>query len=169
MQKTKWALARFIFLILAAGTVFTGGLLGYLLCPLYSWYFFNDINFWKYHQYLPRLVSAFWRQAGEWFRNPQYRRMFAIPWASSPMNNPDSSLVRVSGLWRDNAEGCGECVKCCAKIACPLHDINQKRCKSYGSFFWRYFNCGRYPANVKQINYYECEKWETCNFVSESE
>jgi len=30
---------------------------------------------------------------------------------------------------------------------------------SYDSFYWRYFNCGRYPAAQNQIDYYECPKW----------
>ena len=29
----------------------------------------------------------------------------------------------------------------------------------YDSFYWRYFNCGRYPANQEEIDWYECPKW----------
>jgi len=47
--------------------------------------------------------------------------------------------------------------------------MKQNQCKSYGSFFWRYFNCGRYPENTKQIHYYECKKWERYNCLSENE
>lgn len=169
MQKMKWVSARFIFLTAAIGVACTGGLLGYLLCPLYSWYFFNDINFSRYHQYLPRLVSAFWKQVGELFSNQDYRAMFFIPWTLPPMNNPDPSLVRISGLWQNNDQGCGDCVNCCTERDCPLHDIEQNRCKSYGSFFWRYFNCGRYPQNLKQISFYECKKWELYNSCNESD
>lgn len=166
MQRIKWALVRFIFLSLAFCVAFTGGIFGYLLGPLYSWYFFNDLNFLKYHQYLPRLVSAFWKQIVELFSNPDYRAMFFIPWISPPMNCPDFSLVRISDSWKNNEKGCGECVTCCTERNCPLLDIEQNLCKSYGSFFWRYFNCGRYPQNAKQINYYKCKKWESCNYLS---
>ena len=101
MHKFKWGSARFIFLSMVIGTVLTGGLLGYLFYPLYSWYFFNDIKL-KYHKYLPRLVSAFWNQVGELFRNPDYRAMFFIPWILPPMNGPDYSLVCISSLWQNN-------------------------------------------------------------------
>lgn len=42
-------------------------------------------------------------------------------------------------------------------------DTERNRCRSYGSFFWRYFNCGRYPENSEQIRFYECNKWEVIN------
>lgn len=168
MQKWKWFSARLFFLSAAVCTACTGGILGYLLGPLYSWYFFNDLNFLKYHQYLPRLVSAFWRQIGEWVQNPRYREMFFIPWTSAPMNCPDMSIVQISGLWQNSDKGCGACDHCCIKRACPLHDMTHNRCRSYGSFFWRYFNCGRYPENIRQIRFYDCKKWVVNNGVNES-
>ncbi len=27
------------------------------------------------------------------------------------------------------------------------------------SFFWRYFNCGRFPSQQSEIDYYGCPKW----------
>jgi hypothetical protein len=30
---------------------------------------------------------------------------------------------------------------------------------SYNSFYWRYFNCGRYPTSQQEIDLYECPKW----------
>ena len=163
MEKAKWFLARFIFSTAAVSTALSGGLLGYVLCPLFSWYFFNDLNFFKYHQYIIRLVFAFWRQVGELISIPDYRHMFVIPWTSPPINAPDPKFVRISVSWPNKDKGCGPCVNCCTRRACPLHDFEQKKCKSYGSFFWRYFNCGRYPENIRQIRYYECKKWEIYN------
>jgi len=169
MQRIKWTSARFVFLTMTIGVVFTGGLLGYFFYPLYSWYFFSDINFLKYRQYLPRLVSAFWRQIGELLSNPDYREMFFIPWTLPPLNNPDISLVRTRSTWPRDDKGCGDCINCCTRRSCPLHDIEQNICKSYGSFFWRYFNCGRYPQNEKQISFYECKKWELYNRFNEND
>ena len=160
MQRAKWFMARFVFSTAAIGTALSGGLLGYILCPLFSWYFFKDLNFTKYHQYITRLVLAFWRQIITLLNNPDYRKMFDIPWTAPPINAPDSKLVHISALWQHSGIGCGLCNNCCTGRACPLHDVQQNRCKSYGSFFWRYFNCGRYPENTKQIRYYECKKWE---------
>ncbi|KQC09292.1 MAG: hypothetical protein APR62_02760 [Smithella sp. SDB] len=168
MKKIKWASARLIFVTAAIGVAFTGGILGYFLYPLYSWYFFNDIKL-RYHKYLPRLISAFWNQVCELLRNPDYRAMFLIPWTMPPMNGPDLSLVRTGSTWPDNDRGCGNCVNCCLKRNCPLHDIKRNRCRSYGSFFWRYFNCGRYPQNAKQIQFYDCKKWEIFNCLNEND
>jgi hypothetical protein len=33
-------------------------------------------------------------------------------------------------------------------------------CRGYDSFFWRYFNCGRYPTEQREIEYYLCNKWQ---------
>jgi hypothetical protein len=95
-------------------------------------------------------------------RNPQYRGMFAIPLTAPPMMGPDLSRARVRADWNHSESGCNGCVECCIRRACPLLDREKNQCRSYGSFFWRYFNCGRYPENNEQIRYYDCPKWE-CN------
>ncbi len=56
--------------------------------------------------------------------------------------------------------GCNGCIQCCTRRSCPLLDTERNLCRSYGSFFWRYFNCGRYPENTAQIRHYDCPKWE---------
>jgi len=160
MQKAKWAAARMAFLIAVSAGAATGGALVCLLGPLYSWYFFKDLSFWKYLRYLSPMVIAYWKLGFELTRSPAYRGMFAIPLTAPPMTGPDLSLVRVSASWREDGGACNGCDQCCTWRCCPLLDTERKLCKSYGSFFWRYFNCGRYPENIKQIRFYECPKWE---------
>ena len=160
VQKAKWATARIVFMSAAFASAATGNVLGYLLGPLYSWYFFNDLNFLKYRRYFFPMTVCAWRLLTEWTRNPGYRGMFAIPLTSKPMAAPDLSRVRVRAAWPENDGGCNGCIQCCIRRSCPLLDTERNLCKSYGSFFWRYFNCGRYPENITQIRYYECPKWE---------
>jgi len=159
-QKAKWAVARIVFILFALGGAISGNLLTYLLGPLYSWYFFNDFHFLKYHRYsFPVTVSA-WRLLKEWIHNPAYRSMFAIPLTAPPMIGPDRSRVRVRDSWHEQDGACNGCTRCCTMRHCPMLDTERNRCRSYGSFFWRYFNCGRYPENSEQIRFYECNKWE---------
>ena len=161
--KAKWAAARGCFLVVAAFGLATGGLGGYVLGPLYTWYMFNDFRFLRYHRLYVPIAVAFWRLAFEWARNPQYRGMFAIPLTAPPMMGPDLSRARVRADWNHLENGCNGCVECCIRRACPLLDLEKNQCRSYGSFFWRYFNCGRYPENNEQIRYYDCPKWECDN------
>jgi hypothetical protein len=64
----------------------------------------------------------------------------------------------ISPAW-ENGESCADCGKCCKKIQCPLQEETYNRCMGYDSFYWRYFNCGRYPAGQGDIDRYECPKW----------
>jgi hypothetical protein len=160
VQKAKWAAARIVFMVAALASTASGNVLAYLLGPLYSWYFFNDLNFIKYRRYFSPMAVCAWRLLTEWLRNPAYRCMFAIPLTSPPVTGPDRSRVRVRAAWTETDGACNGCIQCCVRRACPLLDTDRNRCRSYGSFFWRYFNCGRYPENVEQIRYYECPKWE---------
>ena len=50
---------------------------------------------------------------------------------------------------------------CCKPggAVCPLLDSEQQRCLGYNSFYWRYFNCGRYPSFAEEVHYYDCRKW----------
>ncbi|MGE5839050.1 MAG: hypothetical protein ACM34H_03890, partial [Deltaproteobacteria bacterium] len=75
-----------------------------------------------------------------------------------PMSKPDLSLVAINPVW-ENGEACADCGKCCKKIRCPLQEKTHSQCMGYDSFYWRYFNCGRYPSNQGDIDRYECPKW----------
>lgn len=160
VRKAKWATARIVFMLAAFASVASVNVLGYLLAPLYTWYFFNDLKFMKYRRYFFPMAVCAWRLLAEWIRNPAYRGMFALPLTAPPATGPDLSLVRVRAAWAKTDGACNGCIQCCTRRACPLLDTDQNRCRSYGSFFWRYFNCGRYPENAEQIRYYDCQKWE---------
>lgn len=160
MEKAKWAAARIIFLVMALAGTATGSAAAYLLGPVYSWYLFDDVRFLKHHRLFFPIAVAFWKLVFEWVRNPEYHRMFAIPLTAPPMMGPDLSLVRVRAAWSETDGACNGCVQCCIRRSCPMLDTERNRCLSYGSFFWRYFNCGRYPESGEQIRYYDCPKWE---------
>jgi hypothetical protein len=160
LQKAQWAAARIVFIIAAFAYAASGTVLGYLLGPLYSWYFLNDLHFLKHRRYFFPMIVCGWRLVAEWIRNPAYRSMFAIPLTAPPMNGPNRLLVHVRTGWLENDDACNGCTQCCTLRCCPMLDAKRNRCISYGSFFWRYFNCGRYPENTEQISFYKCPKWE---------
>lgn len=160
MQKLKCASARIFFMLMIMATAAKGNLIGYLLAPLYSWYFFNDLNCFKYYRYSFAMIACYWKMILSWFQEPSYRKMLAIPLTAPPMMDPDPRRVRVRADWPGDTGTCNGCAQCCSRRSCPLLDKQTNRCLSYGSFYWRYFNCGRYPERIEQIEYYRCEKWE---------
>jgi len=160
-ENLKWALSRLIFIITVLAGLVSFGLLAFILAPLYSWYFYNDINFLKYFRNIPRLVSGGWRIIFEWFGNPEYRIISSFSLTDPPMMGPDLSKVSIRADWAHGS--CNGCIKCCIQRDCPLLDKEKKHCRSYGSFYWRYFNCGRYPETARQIKYYQCPKWDVKN------
>lgn len=159
-DRFKWAFYRIVFMILGFLCSLTGGLLAYPLAPLVSYYMFNDFNFLKYHRHFIPMAGAAWRRMFILLTDPVYRSVSRLSLTMEPRQAPDPSIVRVTDQWKAGAHDCNKCVKCCLQIKCPLLDREKKRCKSYGSFFWRYFNCGRYPETEEQIRYYGCSKWE---------
>jgi hypothetical protein len=86
--------------------------------------------------------------------------MFSVPLTSPPRTVPDQSIALLRPDWH-HGDSCGNCSNCCKPggKACPLLDIEQQRCRGYNSFYWRYFNCGRYPSLEEEIHYYDCRKW----------
>ncbi len=159
-QRLKWFFARAAFAIFAMTFFVSGGLLAYAFGPIYSWYLFGDLRFWKFWRTVFPVWRTTWQQLGEWLSTPNYRQMLAIPVVSPPRIAPDPGLVRIRSVWISSKDSCSGCVKCCSHRSCALLDAENNQCRSYGSFFWRYFNCGRYPETQKQIQYYNCGKWE---------
>ena len=39
--------------------------------------------------------------------------------------------------------------------ACPLLSSAQGHCLGFGSFYWRYFNCGRFPSIPEELEFLE--------------
>jgi len=153
-RKARWAGARILFILSTAFGVITGvGL--YLLAPLFSYWFFGTLRFWKYAGMGPRLIAYAYTMA---YRYLKGEFAPAISLTAPPMSKPDLRLVQINPAWQ-NGDSCADCGKCCKKIACPLHERSNGYCMGYDAFYWRYFNCGRYPANQKEIDWYECPKW----------
>jgi len=154
LKKLKWAGARIGFISFLTFGLTTGvGL--YLLAPLFSYYFFGTFRFWKYARLGPRLLVyayslAFGYLKGEF--SP------SVSLTLPPMSKPDLSLVQINPAWQ-NGESCADCGKCCKKLRCPLQEKDHNHCMGYDSFYWRYFNCGRYPLHQGDIDRYDCPKW----------
>jgi hypothetical protein len=153
-RKAKWAGARMLFIGCTAFGVTTGvGL--YLLAPLFSYWFFGSLRFWKYAGMGPRMIGYAYRMA-YCFLKGEFAP--ALPLTAPPMSKPDLKIVQINPAWQ-NGDSCADCGKCCIRIGCPLREKENGHCMGYDAFYWRYFNCGRYPTNQKEIDWYECPKW----------
>ncbi len=164
LLKARWFLVRLGVIALAPLAMLTLGLSAYLLAPIYTRVYFSDWRFWRHHRRFLPLTMHCWKIFFKLLAEPRYRRMTALmagtDWFSPPRSGPNPSIVQVRGDWPHPADSCGECSRCCETIDCPAHDPDTGLCASYGSAFWNYFPCGRYPASDAQIAYYQCPKWE---------
>jgi len=158
LQLFRWALARLAFIIYIVFSVVTL-IGGFLTAPLMTWYFFDDWRFWRHWRaglgLLPHglRLTAMMLGHGRAF-------MFSVPLASTPRSAPDPLIAFFRTDW-PHSDSCGDCSNCCKPggNVCPLLDNEQQACRGYNSFYWRYFNCGRYPSVEEEINYYDCRKW----------
>jgi len=141
-------------------TSLTGGLFIYVAAPYASYIFFNDLAFWKYLKYYPRITIQLYHIIFLWITDAEYRGMYAQPLSAPPSSGPDRTIIKLSPEWKNDAYDCARCINCCTKIKCPLLDHAGQKCLVYNSVYWRYFSCGRFPVSQKQIDYYQCPKWE---------
>ncbi len=162
MQKAKWAGCRIFLYVVFGMVLLSGGSFIFVAAPLVTYVYFNDLRFWKYSKHFVPVIICYYRSVALLLKDKDYKHMFELPLTAPPMTGPDRRFVKVSSQWKDREDDCARCIKCCLKIKCPLLDTDNKLCLSYNTVFWRYFNCGRYPVSQKQIDYYECHKWETC-------
>lgn len=154
----RWVLARLAFICYIVFSVSTlvGG---FLTAPLMTWYFFGDWRFWRHWRaglgLLPHAfrLTAMMLEHGRAF-------MFSVPLDSPPRSVPDPLIANFHPDWH-HGDSCGECSNCCKPggNVCPLLDEGKRACLGYNSFYWRYFNCGRYPSGEEEIQYYDCRKW----------
>ena len=162
VQRIIWGFNRLLFFFFALMGILTAGVFCQLLAPLYSWYFFKDLNFTRYYRYLFPIISVVFRYHRDGLPSPGmpgFLNMFAVPLFAPPMLQPESPRLRVNPSWGRDTGDCRGCIQCCIRVRCPLLDQKAGKCLSYGSFFYRYFNCGRYPVNQFQIDYFHCPKW----------
>jgi hypothetical protein len=158
VDKLKWAAVRtafYAYIGISLATVVGG----YILAPVGSYLFLGDWRFWRHGRLLLKLLPHGYKLLFLILRGENNGFLLSVPLASPPTSAPDRSTVRLSADW-DEGEGCSGCVKCCAKIDCPILDSEHNRCHGYDSLYWRYFNCGRFPSAQSEIDYYACRKWE---------
>jgi hypothetical protein len=158
LKKIRWASARLFFIIYIGFSVISlvGG---FLTAPLMTWYFYGDWRFWRYLSSAPRLFTHALKLFRLMLRDNQ-GFMFNVPLSSEPRSTPDPSSTSLQPFW-PHGRSCGDCSNCCRAggYACPMLDEEKELCRGYDSFYWRYFNCGRFPSNSAQIDYYDCRKW----------
>ena len=154
----RWALARLTFIVYMVFSV-VSLVGGFLTAPLMTWYFFGDWRFWRHWRPgLGLLPHALRLTAMMLVHSRAF--MFSVPLTSPPRSIPDPSNAVCRSNW-PHGDYCGDCSNCCKPggHACPLLDKEQQRCLGYDSFYWRYFNCGRYPSFAEEIQFYDCRKW----------
>jgi hypothetical protein len=157
-QELRWAAARLAFYgYIGFSMLSVVG--GFITAPLMTWLFFNDWRCWRYWGRAWRLFPHAWHIAWQMLRR-EGRFMLSVPLASPPQPAPDTALVELSPAWQ-HGSGCGGCQRCCEVLSlrCPVLDEETGFCSGYNSFYWRYFNCGRYPSRADEIRYYGCDKW----------
>jgi hypothetical protein len=158
LKKIRWAAARLVFIGYIGFSVLSL-IGGFLTAPLMTWYFFGDWRFWRYWSaglgLLPHALRLIRLMLSD---NRSF--MFSVPLTSPPRSSPDTQATVLHRFW-PHGSSCGDCSNCCRPggHACPLLDEERELCRGYDSFYWRYFNCGRFPSAASEIDYYDCRKW----------
>jgi hypothetical protein len=158
LNKARWALARLSFIAYISFSVVSlvGGL---LTAPLMTWYFFGDWRFWRHWSAGLRLLPHALRIL-KLIQKENRGFMFSVPLTSPPRSTPDPGTTNLHPGW-PHGGSCGACSNCCRPggYTCPLLDETLGLCRGHDSFYWRYFNCGRFPSTTPEIAYYGCRKW----------
>jgi len=158
LTKVRWASARLIFIAYISFSV-VSVLGGFLSAPLMTWYFFGDWRFWRHWSAGLGLLPHAFRLLNLMLRDNR-GFMFSVPLTAPPRSTPDSATTTLHSSW-PHGGSCGACSNCCRAggHACPLLDENLGLCRGHDSFYWRYFNCGRFPSVSAELDYYNCHKW----------
>jgi len=159
-NKYIWALKRLLFefyLFFCMATLIGG----YLTGPVFTYCFFNDWKFWKYLNTGPRLFFYGLKFFSLLIRGENGGFMFSVPLNAPPSNVPDYKNIEFKIEW-EHGYSCKNCNNCCVTndVTCPIYEEETGLCRGYNSFFWQYFNCGRFPSKSSEIEYYQCPKWE---------
>ncbi|MCB1859181.1 MAG: hypothetical protein KDI63_12950 [Gammaproteobacteria bacterium] len=160
LERAKWGVARAGFIALS-GFCLTTVVGGLVLAPVVTWCMFDDWRFWRHLRRGLRLYRHGYRIMGLMIRG-EGRFMLSVPLFSPPYDVPVPGSVELRADW-EHGRSCGSCVRCCqlgSSASCPVLDTEHNRCNGYLSFYWRYFNCGRFPSHQHQIDYYGCPKWK---------
>ncbi len=158
-QQLRWAATRLVFYTYIACSIGTLGLVGFLSGPLMTWYFYGDWRFWRHWSSARRLFPHSFRMLYYVLQGKNGGFMLGVPLTAPPSSSVNRNRVEMQPTW-EFGSSCGPCTRCCSKIHCPVLDESTGLCRGYNSFFWRYFNCGRYPSEQREIEYYLCTKWQ---------
>ena len=157
MNTMKHIAIRLYLSLLLALFFFTGGLALLILAPLYKAAFapnaaYGDFRFFRVWAHIYKVM---WRSIS----NKSYRDLYPSKMTDPPMLHNDQDHLRVKESWLGDKGNCDMCENsCCAQISCPMMVNN--RCICYGSLYFGYYFCGRYPNSQSQIDLYKCPKWE---------
>jgi hypothetical protein len=136
----------------------TGGAAMFVLAPLYKgafaprapWRAVRPFAVWAH------VYKVMWRSIS----NKGYRDLYPSKLTDPPQYHNDYAVMRIRESWQGAKDNCSECRNsCCAQIKCPMLDAGGL-CISYGSVYFGYYFCGRYPSNQGQVGLYDCPKWE---------
>ncbi len=157
IQQGVWAAKRLAFQgYMGACLVTVVG--GWITAPLLTYCMYGDWRFWLYFRPGARLFVHVYKMFLLMARRENGGFLLSVPLTSPPLSSPDRNVVQLNGSW-EHGSSCGSCTRCCDKIDCPILDPDSGLCNGHDSFFWRYFNCGRYPSRQSEIDYYGCPKW----------
>ena len=112
VQRITWGINRLLFFFFALMGILTVGVFWQLLAPLYSWYFFKDLNFTRYYRYLYPVMALFFRYSLNGLKNPGYTKIFAVSLFDPPRMDPDHSKLRLNTSWLGSMDDCDWCVNC---------------------------------------------------------
>jgi len=158
MSNIKHAAVRLYLYLLFFMFFITGGLTMFVLFPLYKGAFAPRASFRQLRVF--RLWSHLYRVMWRSMTDRSYNAMYPSKLTDPPKKNTDRRFVRIAKGWTGAEGDCDACkASCCVQLNCPLMGTDG-RCMGYGSLFFNYFYCGRYPENQAQIDYYACPKWE---------
>jgi len=158
MNKTKHVAIRLYLYFLLFLFCITGGLSMFVLAPVYKHAFaplssyrdFKIIRVWLH------VFKIMWRSIS----NKTYRSLYPFKMTDPPKIGHDKNNMRIKESWLGAEDNCDLCQEsCCMQIQCPMMD-EKRRCLCYGSWYFGYFFCGRYPESQSLIDLYQCPKWE---------
>ena len=157
-QRLGWAAARLAFHAYVGFALFSV-VGGFVTAPVMTQLFFGDWRFWRHWRQGAALFPHGWRLLLLVLRG-EGAFMLGVPLASAPLSRPARGAAELSAAW-PHGSSCGGCRRCCQvkSSCCPILEPDTGRCGGYDSFYWRYFNCGRFPSAQAEIDYYGCPKW----------
>ncbi|HKI99154.1 MAG TPA: hypothetical protein VKB51_11835 [bacterium] len=158
VQQAKWVAARLVFYTYIGFSLGTLGIGGFLTGPMMTWYFYGDWRFWRHWQSAKGLFSHGYRMLWYILQGQNGGFMLGVPLTAPPFSAANREVVELQPTW-EFGSSCGPCNRCCSKIKCPVLDTEKGLCRGYDSFFWRYFNCGRFPSEQREVDFYLCNKW----------